>query len=236
MKLFSLLVLLVSSSMSYAFTVSPGELELSVTGEDSTGLFVVENKSKVDANIASQTFRKKFNEYGEEQRTSLKNELLIFPVTLKVKAGGKSVVRVVYIGNKKIDEQVNYRIVFSDLDPVRYGETRDGKHTKLNALLSYGQNISVKPEKIDKQALQAAPKDQDGKKYIELKNPGNVNVLAKGILFKVFVDQKKDPIRFEGRRFKALAAAMHPKSTRLIPLPDELLNLKINKIELDDGE
>lgn len=238
MKTFIFSLLLAFPFNTYAFTINPARLELGPTGKATSGVIQVVNDSNEEAPVQIYMMERTADEFGKELRKEfdIKKKFLILPSNLTLKPKSSASVRVVYIGEKGIENELGYRLIFAGANPKPLSRMKkDGISASVDVLLSYAASVWVTPQDGKPRVTFTGVKSLNGKSYIALKNEGKRrSFVPNGTL--VMSDAKnktgeKHPVRL----FKELEEPIMSGQTRLVEIPASVkLDHKTLKVEFGE--
>lgn len=164
------------SSHSHAFSISPFTAELRPSGLEASRAFTVENR--YDQPIAVQITLKKRSHAvdGTETRTAT-DELVASPEQLSLKAGEKRIVRVTYVGNRDLKEELPFRVSFEQL-PIDLKKPEKGKPTgaQFQFVFNYVASLYVAPAGLTSDLkIEETKVSDDGTVQVLLKNHGGAH-------------------------------------------------------------
>ena len=171
-KLFCLLTsLLFPIYVSANFSISPMNQELSP--KDKTVSYTLENLSNETTGYEIKVTTRSINKDGSELREPTK-ELRVFPSKVILKAGQKKRIKAMYLGNRNIQNEKAFRVIFSQSDLKVTEESDTGLNTKYEFITA----LYITPEKAESNVKQEVI-TENGKTWLALNNIGSKHQVLK---------------------------------------------------------
>lgn len=167
---------------SLAFQLVPMSQEFSPSGSQSTRSYQIKNTKKKSIAVEISIAQRFVDSDGNETRKPELEDFIIYPPQILLAPGQQQTVRVTWVGEPSLSQELSYRLVAEELEvslqpdevvPIN-GETK----AEFELLLSYAGSVYVKPEGAQANvALQSAKPVElsDGNPGLEIhvKNQGN---------------------------------------------------------------
>jgi P pilus assembly chaperone PapD len=209
-----------------AFFVNQPQIELTPTGRGTTSTIQVVNPSIEAVDISIYMKERAEDEFGKESRKDfdIKKYFLVLPTSLSIKPKSSASVRLIYIGPKDIKTEQAFRIIFASVKPQAFKQRpQDGSITAdIQTLVSYASAVYVAPEGAASKIEFKGMVEKDGKPYYKIVNSGNKHVRLHNLKFTVKTTELKEPVQYDGSKFKGLYDPVFADSTRLLELPTDL--------------
>jgi fimbrial chaperone protein len=170
------LTMLFFPSRANSFAISPFIAELRPSGVEASKTFTVENR--YDRPIAVQITLKKREQAADGQETRTDTEdLIASPEQLSLKAGEKRLVRITYVGNRELKEELAYRAIFEQLPVDLAKPEKDAKTgAKFQFVFNYVASVYVAPAgAVSELVIESTKVLDDGNVEIELRNKGRAH-------------------------------------------------------------
>ncbi len=183
-------------SAAFAFTFGPSQLELSPNESQPTRTFTAENPGDQRIAIQLSVHSRFVNEDGEEQLPAT-SDFTIFPHQLILKPKESRVVRITYVGPKKLIREVAYRVVAEQM-PVDLKAKEIQAGARLKFLIKYQTSVYVRPEgakpQLKVESVRALEKEgKDRELELVVMNDGLAHkILAGAVLRMVATPQSND--------------------------------------------
>lgn len=190
-KVIALLVLawlLLGTSSSRGFTLTPISATLSPKGNGAAASFRVENESSNRVAFQIKMITREMDEHGQETYEPATNVFTVFPPQGIIAPGQRQNIRVVWKGAAAPTNELAYRIVAEEL-PVPLDTEQPGSHIKL--LVRYMGTVYVAPRKAkpDLQTVSlvrvATASSSTNTYELTLRNLGNVHQGLKNPTLKI---------------------------------------------------
>lgn len=172
--LFPVVVSFLLAPSAFAFRLSPMVLDFSPSGKGSTQTLQLENPGKESVAVQLEVMKRKIAENGEEDRSELAKDFVIFPEQLKLEPGQKRNVRITWTGDADPKQELPFRLVASQL-PVELKRPTDRADVKVNLkfVLQYVASLYVVPAGAKSEVKVAEVKPaKDGKVDVVVVNEG----------------------------------------------------------------
>ncbi len=131
-------------SFVFAFTFGPSQLEMSPSETQPSRTYSAENPGDRRIAIQLSVHARVVDEEGAEQLPAT-TDFTIFPQQLILKPKESRVVRITYVGPKKVGREVAYRVVAEQM-PVDLKEKDIQSGARLKFLIKYQTSVYVRPD------------------------------------------------------------------------------------------
>lgn len=177
-----LLALLIAPS-ALAFTLTPMNASFDPEGPGATQSFILENDNADKIPIQISMTKRVTDENGNETNPEADDEFTVYPPQLILGPKERRTIRVTWLGAKKPDHELAYRIVAEQL-PVETEKPPSKKGVRINMLLKYVGAVYIIPKeaKPGVKLVQASASTSDPKRIsILFENSGTAHLLLKGL-------------------------------------------------------
>ena len=194
---FSLLLtaalLLFASPAARAFTLTPIRMDFAPGGSGAEQSFHLENNSSNTVAVEVSMLIRQMDLDGKETNTPAEDDFLVYPPQVVLKPNQVQTVRVKWLGARKPEKELAYRILAEQL-PVKMEKEKPG-HSRINVLLRYLGSVYIVPKGAKADViLESAARHADaaGKPQIELifLNQGTAHSLLSDLHLKVEAGDK----------------------------------------------
>lgn len=161
-------------------------------GAGATQTFAVENTSDEKITIEVETFRRQYDAKGNEKRSET-SDFTIYPEAFELGPKEKRNLRLTWVGDPKISEEMAYRLVVSQLPISTNTVKKSDKKVNIRFLVQYVASLYVRPEGAVAQmqflSVQIQKKSaKDSHLTLQLKNAGKAHQVLTGT--RLFVSGK----------------------------------------------
>jgi len=220
----TLLLILLISSNSLAYTVSPAGLDLIPKAGKLTGVFVVENTGKQELKIGVQLKTMIYDDKGNEERGPIDSkDMVVFPKTATIPANSSAAFRVVYTGNQDVSVQKTFRVLFNEIRTQELDTEKKKGTATLGVVMAYANYINIKPKSGKKEPVVFEGLiEKDEQKYLSFKNDGDflAKTEAESLVFK---DKSGKSVKVLVSNLDGLKTPIFAKTKRIVSLPPSVV-------------
>lgn len=130
----------------FAFKLTPIIADFEETGRNSTKTFTIENTGDSSVAIKVSVYTRFVDLDGNENRELANKDFLVYPGQMIIEPKSKKSVRVKWLGKKKVETELAYRLIAEQL-PVNLEKDRT-QGTNLNIMLKYVGSIYILPVNV----------------------------------------------------------------------------------------
>lgn len=187
-----LLLFVFVTSTANAFRFSPFRSKFEPVGPESNQLFLVENNTSEPVSVQIRIANRKIDVDGGETMVDNEKDFAVFPAQMILQSHSSRSVRVQWVGDPNLKEEIAYRIIAEQL-PVNLSQTKP-KASSVHFLVAYRGALFVTPTGLTHNVtldFLGVPQDPLHKGMIELvlHNRGTQHALLRGLKLTVTDDQ-----------------------------------------------
>lgn len=171
-----------------AFRFSPFRSKFEPAGSESNQLFMVENNTGVPVSVQIRIANRQINVDGGETIRDNEKDFAIFPAQMILQSHSSRSVRVQWIGDPNLKEEIAYRIIAEQL-PVNLSQDKP-KSSSVKFLVSYHGALFVTPPGLFQNVrldFFGIPQDPEQKGMLELvlHNRGTQHALLRNLKLEI---------------------------------------------------
>lgn len=188
-RLFQLILVYVFfQNISFAFNLSPLSQSIEIGKNLNTVIYQIENKNKEPIAVESSLKVRNMKEDGKEDLPEVKeSDFLIYPTQLILKPGEKRGLKIQYLGNLDIKEELAYRVLVEQL-PIDF-ERR--KQTGVKLLLRYLGALYVTKDDFKGNIVVSKFESTKEDLKFSVKNSGNKHIVFKNLSLEIINGKEK---------------------------------------------
>ncbi|MCK5882901.1 MAG: molecular chaperone [Bacteriovoracaceae bacterium] len=122
MKSLLTLVLFLISTIAYSYTVTPIIQTFKAAGKGSSKTFLIENSSDTPVSLEFEITTRFIKKDGKETRVE-SEDFMVYPLQVTLKPNSKRNIRVSWVGEKKPEKELPYRMIVRQLPIKMKGDT-----------------------------------------------------------------------------------------------------------------
>ncbi len=213
-----------------AFRFIPFTAEFDPSGPGANQTFRVENNSAEQIAVEVSVFRRLMNLDGSDELTGAEDDFVVFPTQIVLEPEQSQIVRVQWIGDPELTEELAYRIIAEQL-PVDL-EPSEGSGGSVRILVRYMGSIYVRPAnaRADVVLQETAAQESSGDRQLSvtLHNRGQAHAILRNLSLSLEGEANGDsaaalalrPEQLDGMNGENILAGH--KRRFLLPWPQEL--------------
>jgi fimbrial chaperone protein len=191
--LLAALSLLIPIPAAQAFKLLPIRMEFEPTGRGANQSFRLENDSSNSVPVQISMLTRQMDLDGKETNTPAEDEFLVYPPQVLLKPNQVQTVRVKWLGTRKPEKELAYRILAEQL-PVNL-EKEKPTGNRINLLVRYLGSVYIVPKGAKPDVVlesSVAKTDVAGKRQIELifDNRGTAHSILRDLRLKIQAGDK----------------------------------------------
>lgn len=176
MKSLLSLILFLISTIGYSYTVTPIIQSFNASGKGSSKTFLIENSGEGPVSLEFEITTRAIGTYGKETRVE-SEDFMVYPLQMTLKPNSKRNVRVSWVGEKKPQKELPYRMIVRQLPIKKKGETG------VKFLFEYVASLYVQPKtgvspKLYGKIIGSLSKGEQKLLRFQLKNNGKKHAIT----------------------------------------------------------
>jgi fimbrial chaperone protein len=177
-------MLMLAASDASAFRFSPFRSKFEPVGPESNQLFLAENNTAVPVSVQIRIANRQIDIDGGETMHDNEKDFVVFPAQMILQSHSSRSVRVQWVGDPKLKDEMAYRIIAEQL-PVNLSQDKP-KSSSVKFLVSYRAALFVTPSglsqdvQVDSFGVSQDPK-RKGLLELVLHNRGTQHVLLRNL-------------------------------------------------------
>lgn len=216
-------------SLSWAFRLDPMVVNIQVNGLQGSGTYTLENNTKEKVALQFEIRERVIDREGKETRPEAKG-FLIYPEQMSLEPGEKRNVRVSWTGDTKLEKEMAYRFVASQLPIDFQGKEKAlDQKVKLKFLLEYVASLYLNPPGTKPKMRVKSAKILKNNLELLLENTGTAHQLLEHLKVTMKANGKSTKLS-EKTLQEARTENILPQTERLLKIP---VAIKAQEVAVD---